>query len=30
LVLTDGDGDVDRTEAQILAEYLIGIRATLP
>ena len=26
----DGDGDVDLTDAQILAEYIIGIRTALP
>jgi len=26
----DSDGDVDATDTQILAEYVIGIRSTLP
>jgi len=26
----DGDGDVDETDAEILAEYVLGVRATLP
>jgi len=26
----DGDGDVDRTDAEILSEYIIGMRASLP
>ena len=26
----DSDGDVDETDAQILAEFVIGIRSTLP